>query len=325
MNKENHWISTQEVISTNRPLKLTLFLIKMFPSFIVHALVFPVSFFFFLGAKKAKMHYKNFLKQMKEYTKGKFPKSMNSYFWILSFSFSIVEELEGWLGKIKYKNIIKHDDALPELISLLENGKGAFLIGSHLGNLDLLRSLSSFCETGVSKKISVTTVMNMTVTKELNNTLKEINSDFETNIIDSDSVGPEAIFAMQEEIQNGGLVIILGDRTSAHSERSIKHDFLGKTANFPYGVFLIATLLKAPVYFVFGIRDKNNAILSKSHIFVEKSKIDFANCTDREAKAKIPELCDEYVTTLEKYCIKYPYQWYNFFDFWQNSEGDNNG
>jgi predicted LPLAT superfamily acyltransferase len=153
--------------------------------------------------------------------------------------------------------------------------------------------------------------------------LKEINPDFETNNIDADSIGPETIFALQNEVENGGLVVILGDRTSAHSEKCIKHDFLGKTACFPYGVYLIASLLKAPVFFVFGLRTKSASLFPKNNIFVEKAKTDF-DCNRAEAKKRIVELCGEYAATLEKYSIKYPNQWYNFYDFWQNI-GEENG
>ncbi len=326
MSGNGHWSDSQEVVSTSRPLKFTLLLIKFLPAFLVHLIVIPVSFFFFLCAKSARKHVLDFQEQMRKYTDNKAPKRLNAYLTILSFALSVVEKMEGWLGKIKYENLIRHDDSLQELISQLERGKGAFLIGSHLGNIELMRSLSSFCETGVSKKISVTTIMSMKVTSQFNNTLKEINPEVVTNVIDPDSIGPETIFALQNEVENGGLVVITGDRTSAHGgKHTIKHDFLGKTADFPYGVFLIATLLKAPVYFVFGIRTKSAAIFPKNNIFVERSSIDLSSCTGREARAKIPELCGEYVATLEKYCIKYPNQWYNFFDFWQTEKEENNG
>ena len=323
MSDSGHWSNSQEVVKTNRPLKFTLLLIKFLPAFLVHLIVFPVSFFFYLGAKSARKHVLDFQKEMQKFTDNAVPKQLNAYLTILSFALSVVEKMEGWLGKIKYENLIRHDDSLQELISLLESGKGAFLIGSHLGNIELMRSLSSFCETGVSKKISVTTIMSMKVTSQFNNTLKEINPEVVTNVIDPDTIGPETIFALQNEVENGGLVVITGDRTSAHGgKHTIKHDFLGRTADFPYGVFLIATLLKAPVYFVFCLRTKSAALFPKNNIFVERSKIDLANCTGREARAKIPELCGEYASTLEKYCVKYPHQWYNFFDFWQNSGGN---
>ena len=325
MSRNGHWSNSQEVVSTSRPLKFTLLLIKFLPAFLVHLIVFPVSFFFFLCAKSARNHVENFQKQMKIYTNGETPKKINSYLTILSFAISVVEKMEGWLGKTKYKNLITHNDDFMELNSLLEHGKGAFIVGSHLGNIELMRSLSSFREIGVSKKISVTTIMSMKVTNQFNNTLKEINPDFETNIIDPDLIGPETIFALQNEVENGGLVVITGDRTSIHGRKhTIKHEFLGREADFPYGVFLIATLLKAPVYFVFGLRTKSAALFPKNNLFVERSKIDLTGCTGKGARTKIPELCGEYVTTLEKYCIKYPNQWYNFFDFWQNNVGEEN-
>ena len=103
-----------------------------------------------------------------------------------------------------------------------------------------------------------------------------------------------------------------------------KTQILRKTADFPYGVFLVASLLKVPVFFVFCLRTKNAPIFIKNNMFVEKAKTDF-NCSKNEAKKRIETLCDEYATTLEKYCIKFPYQWYNFFDFWQTEKEENNG
>lgn len=319
MSKNGHWSESQEIVSTSRPLKLTFMMVKYLPAVLLHAIVLPVSFFYFLFAKTARKHVLDFQKQMRSYTGGKEPKILNSYLTISSFALSIVEKMEGWLGKIKYRNIIRHEDSMPELIDLLNHGKGALLIVSHLGNIELMRSLSSFCETGVSKRISVSAIMSMKVTSRFNNTLKEINPDAALNIIDSDSITPETICTLQDEIENGGLVVITGDRTSAHSRnRFIKQDFLGRTAEFPYGVFLIAELLKAPVFFVFSPRSKNFSLLPKSCMFVEKPAADFAS--EAGSKARISALCSEYVRSLEKYCIKYPYQWYNFYDFWQNSE-----
>ena len=39
-----------------------------------------------------------------------------------------------------------------------------------------------------------------------------------------------------------------------------------------------------------------------------------------EQKQKTAELANEFVSYLEKFCLKHPYQWYNFYDFWQKGE-----
>ena len=72
---------------------------------------------------------------------------------------------------------------LNELKSSLKNKKGALLIGSHLGNIELLRSLSSFGEHGVSHAIPVTTIMELKATEMFNRTLHEINPEVDIDVI----------------------------------------------------------------------------------------------------------------------------------------------
>ena len=94
----------------------------------------------------------------------------------------VIEKMEGWLGNIKYDKIICHDDDLNELKTNLENKKGALLLGSHLGNIELLRSLSSFGEHGVSRSIPVTTIIELKATEQFNRTLHEINPDVDVRV-----------------------------------------------------------------------------------------------------------------------------------------------
>jgi len=52
---------------------------------------------------------------------------------------------------------------------------------------------------------------------------------------------------------------------------------------------------------------------------VHKTGIAF-DCPRAERETRIKRLCGEYVALLEKYCIMYPLQWYNFFNFWVEDE-----
>ena len=135
-------------------------------------------------------------------------------------------------------------------------------------------------------------------------------------MLDASNFGPDSILLIQEFAEQGGLIVAAGDRTSIHHrEKSIVKSFLGREAKFPYGVFLIPALVKLPVYFMFGMRSKMSVFNPKYNIHIEKSKVDF-HCPRTEREARINECCGEFVETLQKFCIMYPYQWYNFFNFW---------
>ena len=315
-NDHTHWADEKEVIKTNKPLKLALILIKFIPGFLVRALIFPIAFFYFLVSKTARECSVEYQKQLREFTGRKIPARISSYRQILSFAFCIVEKMEGWLGKIKFDKIQYQNDDINDIISLLRSGKGALLITSHLGNMELLRSLSDYNEQLVGREVPVYVFMDVKLNNNFSETLKSINPKFSFHVINSEEIGPDSMVNLMDAVENGALVVISGDRTSANErDKVIRVNFLGKEASFPYGVFLIPFLLKVPVYFMFGLRSKLSLFDSKQNVYIEKCHINF-DCPRSEREHNIIMCCGEFVSKLEKFCILYPYQWYNFFKFW---------
>ena len=159
--------------------------------------------------------------------------------------------------------------------------------------------------------------MDTKVNSNFSETLKSVNPKVSFNVISSNEIGPDAIVTLMDAVESGALVVIAGDRTSPNSkEKNLRISFLGKDASFPYGVFLIPALMKAPVYFMFGLRSRLSIFNPKQNVYIEKCHTDF-NCPRSEREQRIIQCCGEYVARLEKYCILYPYQWYNFFNFWE--------
>lgn len=314
--KNLHWDEEKEIIKSNTPLVFLLRVMKMTPKIFIHFIVFPVSFFFYVFSKRARDFSILYQKQLKEFTNGELPKKISAYKQIFAFSLCVVEKMEGWLGRFDYDKLIKHDDDLSVILEQLANGKGAFIIGSHLGNMELLRSISSLNTLGVEKHVDVTAVMEMDATSQFNSVLKTVNPNVQMNLINAKEIGPETMCILEDRINEGGLVFVAADRTSTTARtRVIRNKFLGKEAEFPYGVFMMAALLKVPVYYIFGMRDKTVTLFPKHHIYVEKSTVDL-ECARNEREQRINDLCMEYVGKLEKYVKLYPYQWYNFHNFW---------
>ena len=100
----------------------------------------------------------------------------------------VVEKLDGWLGRFDYDRLIKHDDDLPLILKQLDEGKGAFIIGSHLGNMELLRSISSLNSSGVERHVDVTAIMEMNSTEQFNNVLKSVSPSVQMNLIDAKNI-----------------------------------------------------------------------------------------------------------------------------------------
>lgn len=315
--RQLYWADKKEVVRTGRPLRFLFFLLTYIPAPVCKIIAYFVSFFFFLfgGIRDECRIYQ---RRLKKYTDGQIPARVSPYLQILSFSFCIIEKMQGWMGRIGFENIAFQDgdDDIGELLDRLRAGKGAFVISSHQGNMELLRSLANFDRTGVGRKIQVTAIIEMKTTAQFGKILQEINPDVGYHVIAPESIGPDTICTLIDQIQGGGLVVCAGDRTSARTRgRFLTEKFLGEDAAFPYGAFLLAALLNEPVYFVFGLRTKTFSLSSKYSMFIKRSKINF-DCPREERADRIKALCAEFVGLLEKYCRMFPYQWYNFYDFW---------
>ncbi len=314
--KQLHWADEKEAIKSNKPLKFLLFLFKYFPKPFVRFWIFPVAFFFMRHNERIKPESLLYQQNLREYTKNESPKVVSPYRQIVSFCLCILEKMEGWLGLMKFNRVQYCDDDVKELIEQLKQGKGALLINSHIGNMELLRSLSEHNTELVGHDVPVLVIMEVNPNEQFTNTLKEVNPKFALNVVDSSNIGPDTICYLMEEVDKGALIIIAGDRTSAHArDKFIVHNFLGKPAPFPYGTFLIPFLMKCPVYYMFGLRKKFSIVNPVYKVYIEKSKIDF-NCPRNKREEGINNLCLEFIEKLEKFCRMYPYQWYNFFNFW---------
>lgn len=317
MKDKTHWTEQQEVIKTNKPLKLLLVLFKYTPGFMVRSLIYPVTFFYWIFAREARTAAIEYQKRLREFTGRNIPKHISSYRQFLSFSLCVLEKMEGWLGKIKFNKIQYQNDDISSILELLKQGRGAMLITSHLGNMELLRSLSDYNYQLVGRDVPVYVVMDMDINSNFSDTLKSVNPKVSFNVISSNEIGPDSIVLLMDAVEKGALVVIAGDRTSPNSkEKNLRINFLGKDASFPYGVFLMPALMKVPVYFMFGLRSRLSIFNPKQNVYIEKCHTDF-NCPRNERETRIIQCCGEYVARLEKFCILYPYQWYNFFDFWE--------
>ena len=317
MSDQAHWTERQEVIKTNKPLLLLLVLFKYIPGVLVRALIYPVSFFYWVFAAEARKCAKEYQLRLREFTGRNIPKRISPYRQFLSFSLCVLEKMEGWLGKIKFSKIQYQNDDITSILELLKEGKGAMLITSHLGNMELLRSLSDYNQQLVGREVPVYVIMDMDINSNFSNTLKSVNPKVSFNVINSNEIGPDSIVTLMDAVEKGALVVIAGDRTSPYSkDKNLKINFLGKEASFPYGVFLIPALMKVPVYFMFGLRSRLSIFNPKQNVYIEKCHTDF-NCPRSEREERIVQCCGEFVARLEKYCILYPYQWYNFFNFWE--------
>ena len=309
-----HWSDIEEVGGSPWHFRFMLWVVCHLPLFMVEFCTAVICFFFWLGAAPVRARSKIYLGHLRR--TGVRVGLLGTYKHILSFALSMVEKLLGWKGAIKLNRIETQNDDLHLLVDQLNKGEGAFLLCSHLGNMEMLRSLTGYGEFHTDKRFQVFPVVDLSGSKKFNALLRELNPDLMENVIDANSIDVDSAIWMKEKIQDGNLVVIAGDRTSANTKnRVIETSFLGEPANFPEGAFSLARILNVPVYFAFAIRKHDFNIRSSYEMHVVRAKTSL-DCLRKERPARLKELLREYTEILESLCKKHPYQWYNFYNFW---------
>ena len=316
--ESQQWFEVKEVGGSLWHFRFMLWITCHLPLRIVELCTAIVCFFFWLGASPVRKRSKAYLKRLFA-VRGKRMPFMATYKHVLSFALSMIEKLLGWRGAIKLNRVETQGDDLDKLVEQLDRGEGAFLICSHLGNMEMLRSLTGYGEIHTHRQFKVFPVVDFSGTSKFNALLYELNPDLMNSVLDANKMGVDSAVWMKEQIVAGNVVAIAGDRTSANSQgRNIEMDFLGDSANFPEGAFTLASILNAPIYFTFAIRKHDFDIRTPYEMHVVKATTSF-DCSRRERTGKIKDLVREYVQLLEKLSLRHPYQWYNFYNFWKKT------
>ena len=195
------------------------------------------------------------------------------------------------------------------LLALVAEGRGLFLLGAHLGSFEVLRALSK-----LHPQLHVAMVMHEGNAQKINTILTIINPAATQDIIGLGKV--TSMLTVNERLDNGYLVGMLADRAPT-DDTLLPITFLGKTAHLPSGPFRMAALLRRPVLFMTGLYLGGNRYQVHFDVLA-----DFTEISRDQRDAAIAAAMTNYAALLDKYCRLAPYNWFNFFDFWQPVTGN---
>ncbi|WP_062608256.1 LpxL/LpxP family acyltransferase [Caballeronia calidae] len=188
----------------------------------------------------------------------------------------------------------------------LAGGRGAFLMGAHLGSFEVVRAIGR-----VQPHIRIAITMYEENARKINAILAAVNPAAHHDVIGLGKV--DAMLKVRERLDAGSLVGILADRTLRQAGDALKErDFLGTPAAFPLGPLHMAAVLRRPVVFMTGLYLGGNRYDIHFETIADFSKVERA-----DRAAAVDAALTRYVALLEKYCRAAPYNWFNYFDFWQ--------
>lgn len=195
------------------------------------------------------------------------------------------------------------------LVQQAATGKGALLIGAHLGSYEALRA------GGDEDRIAINILGYFANAKMINALLEQLDPHKAAKVmhLGEDPVGVMA--KVQERLEHGEFVAMMADRTGLN-DRNVHAEFFGQPAAFSAGPFLLASILRCPVYLVFGLYSEPNRYDLHCERFADR--IDLPR-KDREAG--LQKWTQLYAARIEHHARQAPLNWFNFFDFWAPPKG----
>jgi len=260
-------------------------------------LLYPITAYFLITAHTARRTSYEYLTRVR---------SRSARWWHVfrhfhCFSATILDRVYLLRGKFERFRVTVHGKEI--LHRHVETGRGGILLGSHLGSFEMLRALGVM-QGSVPLKVLMDTVHNQNITRFFD----ALNPQIAETVIAPDRT--DTLIRVKESLDTGSFVGILGDRVSS-GDKTTRCQFLGASATFPAGPVLLAAMMHCPVILFFGLYRGGNGYEIYFEHFADEIVL------NRARRAEDIHLwMQRYAERLEHYARLAPYNWFNFYPFW---------
>jgi predicted LPLAT superfamily acyltransferase len=261
-------------------------------------LLIPISAYFYITAPLARRSSQAFLTRALE----KRPTWRDTFSHLFVFATTLLDRVYLVNGRQHELTVaVRNESALWEA---MKPGRGCLLLGSHLGSFEMLGIIGS-----VEKKLAINVVMHLEQGAHLRNLVFRSGQLLPYNVI---ALGqPGSMLRVRECLARGEIVAILADRVYG-DEPTLSLPFLGRAARFTLSPWRLARITGAPVVTVFGL-----------FLGGRRYEIDFEGfegpveeLRDANLPDRAPVCLQTYVDRLERHARRFPYNWFNFYDYW---------
>ncbi len=302
-----HWAAINEV-SFVAGMRLLFWICRTFGRWPFRVALYPVLGWYLATQPRPRRASRDYLRRVAAVT-GRPAPGVLAHF--ASFAENILDKLLLWGGLFRTDHVRFFGDELVE--QAVAAGEGGVLICSHLGNVELTRVLSR-----QRQDIRTTVLVHTKHAQAFNRMMGRLNPESQMNLMQVTEMTPATAMLLSERVARGEFVVIAGDRVPvSHNPRVAMAGFLGDEAAFPVGPYVLAGILRCPVYALFTIQRDG---VPEVHFEQLAQKVGMHRKT---RDAEMAALAKAYARRLEHFCLQAPLQWFNFYDFWQPPEAPN--
>jgi predicted LPLAT superfamily acyltransferase/glycosyltransferase involved in cell wall biosynthesis len=274
--------------------------VRVFGPGFAYLSLYPITVYFLFAAPENRRASMQFLDRALGPATG-FAAWVRSYKHFLAFARVMVDRLVlGAAGKDAFK---MHETRVDHIIDASKSGKGVVMVTAHFGNYDVAAGLlngrlaAPFAMVAFQNEVAHVRALIEKHTGPQPKLLAVGNSEL-------------AALDILHALRDGYIVAMQGDRTV--DARTVRVPFMGQLAAFPVGPFLLGAMSGCPVIVTFSVQ-----VGPRSYEFVADAPQQYRFERGKPRDAQLEEWVAAYARRLEEIAKKHPYQWFNFYDFWQ--------
>ncbi|MFD2113039.1 lipid A biosynthesis acyltransferase [Thiorhodococcus fuscus] len=267
---------------------------------VARAFLYPITLYFLIKARPQRIASRLYLTR----ALGRTANLLDVARHIHCFAATILDRVFLLSGREDLLDIRLHN---PEcVLERIDAGQGFLLLGSHLGSFEVVRALA-IGRRNLPLKVLMVPEHNQVITEILH----ALNPQAATTIIPLGT--PESLLQVKESLDLGCMVGLLGDR-SRSDEDTLTYPFMGRPAGIPTGPMTLAAATRAPVVLFFGLYRGGN----RYDVIFEPLTEAVAPERGQRAQA-VERWTQRYAERLEHHARQAPYNWFNFYDFWDET------
>lgn len=312
MSQPRHWSQINEA-GALWGMRLLLWCFHWFGRGFFRVLLYPVIAYYFLLRREARAASLDFLSRVHQRQpdereqRPSWRRYGESFRHFLTYGELLLDKLAVWEGDFDGR-ITMH--GRPMLLAEIAAKRGAVLLVSHLGNTEICQALAE--QLGVAR---VNVLVHTRHAEKFNQLMAAREQAARVRLVQVSTMSSATAIMLEQCLRRGEFVAIAADRTPLPeggdvSTRQVCSEFLGASADFPQGPFVLAALLQRPVYFMCCVKGDSGYDI---HVELLAKQVAMNR---RNRAASLSGVVQQYARRLEFYTRRYPLQWGNFYDFW---------
>ena len=269
--------------------------------------LYPVVFWYWAVNRAAREASLEYLQRLQQATAalGHAPGWRDTLRHFMSFAETILDKMLAVGGRYRLDRVrFTGREAIDRMVRAQQ---GALIVTAHVGCLEMCQA-SADATPGMKLTVLVHTVH----AERFNRMLERLSPGRGISLMQVTEITPATAVLLAERVERGEFVAIAGDRVPIVAGRAsaVRVPFLGHDAPLPTGAYMLASLLKCPLYALGCIRqgDTHEVVFER---LAERIVLPRA---DRLGACTI--LAADFARFVERLLVRAPYEWFNFFSFW---------